>query len=70
MVWELRYYETDSQGRRKRRSVTVGSLAEHPTESAVRPNLRCGSHPTFNPYFFESIRQAHRREARLRALGR
>ena len=36
MMWEFRYYETDSQGARPRKAVTVGSLAEYPTESAVR----------------------------------
>jgi integrase len=36
MVWEFRFYETSFQGIRKRKSVTVGSLAEYPTESAVR----------------------------------
>lgn len=35
-VWEFRYYETYSGGQRRRRSDTVGSLAEYPTESAVR----------------------------------
>src|SRR5262249_6777911 len=35
MVWEFRYYEPDSQGLRQRRSVTVGSIAEDPTESAI-----------------------------------
>jgi integrase len=36
MVWELRYYETDSHGQRQRRSATVGTVAQHPTESAIR----------------------------------
>jgi integrase len=36
MVWEFRYYEMDAQATRQRRSVTVGSVAEYPTESAVR----------------------------------
>lgn len=36
VMWELRYYETDAKGARQRRSATVGSLAEYPTESAVR----------------------------------
>ena len=35
-MWEFRYYETDSHGRRQRRSDTVGSLNEFPTESAAR----------------------------------
>lgn len=36
MVWEFRYYETDSQGGRQRRTATVGSLVEYPSESAAR----------------------------------
>lgn len=36
MMWELRYYETDAKGERQRRTATVGSLADYPTESAVR----------------------------------
>jgi len=36
MMWEFRYYEIDSQGERQRRTATVGSLADYPTESAVR----------------------------------
>lgn len=36
MVWELRYYETDSHGNRQRRSATVGTLTQHSTESAIR----------------------------------
>ncbi|HYW38083.1 MAG TPA: site-specific integrase [Terriglobales bacterium] len=35
-MWEFRFYETDSQGERQRRAVTVGSLSEFPTESAAR----------------------------------
>src|SRR5215472_1553379 len=35
-VWEFRYYEIDSQGRRQRRAVTFGTLEEYPTESAAR----------------------------------
>ena len=35
-MWEFRYYETDAKGGRQRRTATVGSLAEYPTESAVR----------------------------------
>ena len=42
MMWEFRYYETDAEGGRQRRIATVGSLAEYPTESAVRksPDLQ------------------------------
>ncbi|MBM3728407.1 MAG: site-specific integrase [Acidobacteria bacterium] len=36
MMWEFRYYETDAKGGRQRRTATVGSLADYPTESAVR----------------------------------
>jgi integrase len=36
MMWEFRYYEIDAEGGRKRRTATVGSLADYPTESAVR----------------------------------
>lgn len=36
MMWEFRYYEIDAQGGRQRRTATVGSLADYPTESAVR----------------------------------
>ena len=36
MMWEFRYYETDTKGVRQRRAATVGSLADYPTESAVR----------------------------------
>jgi integrase len=35
-MWEFRFYETDSQGERQRRAVTVGSLSDFPTESAAR----------------------------------
>ena len=35
-VWEFRYYETDSKGERQRRSATVGTVVEYPTESAAR----------------------------------
>ena len=35
-VWELRFYETNAQGQRVRRTVTVGALEEYPTESAAR----------------------------------
>jgi integrase len=35
-MWEFRYYEISPQGERQRRTATVGSLAEYPTESAVR----------------------------------
>jgi integrase len=35
-VWEFRYYETDSEGRRQRRTATVGTQEEYPTESAAR----------------------------------
>jgi integrase len=33
---EFRYYETDGQGERQRRAVTVGTRDEYPTESAAR----------------------------------
>jgi integrase len=36
MAWEFRFYERDAQGMRQRRSVTIGSVAEYPTESAAR----------------------------------
>ena len=41
-MWEFRYYEMDAQGGRQRRTSTVGSLTDYPTESAVRksPNLQ------------------------------
>lgn len=35
-VWELRFYETNSQGVRERRAVTIGTLNKYPTESAAR----------------------------------
>ena len=35
-VWEFRFYETDGQGQRQRRIVTVGTREEYPTESAAR----------------------------------
>lgn len=35
-VWEFRYYETDGQGERQRRAVTVGTRDEYPTETAAR----------------------------------
>ena len=35
-VWEFRFYETDGQGQRQRRTVTVGTREEYPTESAAR----------------------------------
>jgi hypothetical protein len=36
MVWEFRFYQTDGSGRRDRRSITVGSVAQYPSESSVR----------------------------------
>jgi integrase len=36
MAWEFRYYERDSRGGRRRRSVIAGSVATYPTESAIR----------------------------------
>src|SRR5262249_7340709 len=36
MMWEFRYYEIDAKGLRQRRTATVGSLTDYPTESAVR----------------------------------
>jgi hypothetical protein len=30
-VWEFRYYETTTEGQRRRRSVIVGSVARYPT---------------------------------------
>ncbi len=38
-MWEFRYYETDAKGGRQRRTATVGSLKDYPTESAVRKSL-------------------------------
>jgi integrase len=35
-VWEFRYYETDSRGKRQRRSATVGTEKKFPSESAAR----------------------------------
>jgi integrase len=35
-MWEFRYYETDTQGKRQRRTATVGSLKEYPSEAAAR----------------------------------
>ena len=29
-VWEFRYYDVDAHGRRRRRSVTVGTVADYP----------------------------------------
>jgi hypothetical protein len=49
MMWEFRYYELDAQGERQRRTATVGSLADYPTESAVRKS------PEVQPCFFGSI---------------
>ncbi len=41
-MWEFRFYEMDSQGKRQRRACTVGSLKEYQTESAARksPNVQ------------------------------
>jgi integrase len=36
MVWEFRFYETKADGLRDRKSITVGSLAQYPSESAAR----------------------------------
>jgi integrase len=36
MVWEFRFYQPNAQGIRQRRSITIGSLADYPTESAAR----------------------------------
>ncbi|HEX4770467.1 MAG TPA: tyrosine-type recombinase/integrase [Bryobacteraceae bacterium] len=36
MVWEFRYYETDPDGQRNRKSATVGRVSEYPSESAAR----------------------------------
>lgn len=35
-VWEFRYYETDSQGKRKRQSVILGDRALYTTETQAR----------------------------------
>jgi integrase len=35
-AWEFRYYEADASGRRRRRTVIVGSMLEYQTESAAR----------------------------------
>lgn len=35
-MWEFRYYELSHHGDRQRRTATVGSLSDYPTESAVR----------------------------------
>src|ERR1051326_5481380 len=42
MMWEFRYYEIDAKGERQRRTATLGSLADYPSESAVRksPDLQ------------------------------
>jgi integrase len=36
MMWELRFYETDSKGKRQRKTETVGALDDYPSEAAVR----------------------------------
>ena len=36
IYWECRFYEQDAQGKRLRRSQTIGTLAAYPTESAAR----------------------------------
>src|SRR5262249_47423804 len=36
MVWEFRFYEPDLQGKRQRRTATIGTLEEYPSESAAR----------------------------------
>lgn len=35
-VWEFRYYETDGEGQRQRRAITIGTREEYPNESAAR----------------------------------
>jgi integrase len=35
-VWEFRYYETGTEGERRRRAVTVGTIHEYPSEAAAR----------------------------------
>jgi integrase len=35
-VWEFRFYHMDAQGRRRRKSVTIGPVTKYPTESAAR----------------------------------
>ena len=35
-AWEFRYYDADALGRRRRRTLIVGSLSEYQTESAAR----------------------------------
>jgi integrase len=36
MVWEFRFYETNTNGLRNRKSITVGTTSEYPSESAAR----------------------------------
>ena len=43
IVWEFRFYEMDGNGKRRRRSVTVGTLADYPTETAARRSSRVQS---------------------------
>jgi integrase len=35
-AWEFRYYETDSDGERKRRYVTIGTKEQYPNDSLAR----------------------------------
>src|SRR4051794_38339480 len=36
MIWEFRFYETDLDGSRGRKSIDIGSVSEFPSESAAR----------------------------------
>lgn len=35
-VWEMRFYEIDTHGKRRRKAVTIGTLSEYVSESAAR----------------------------------
>ncbi len=59
MMWEFRYYETDSQGKRKRQSVILGDRGLLTTET----------HSTEGPrklFFFVSTKNLHARKWRRR----
>ncbi len=43
-VWEFRCYELDSHGKRKRRTYSIGSESEYPTESHARKSSVVQSH--------------------------
>jgi hypothetical protein len=59
-VWQFRFYETTPEGRRYRRSTTIGTIAQHPTKTdalrIIEPlRLRLNLHHRFGrPGKFES----------------